>query len=202
MNFQLKLKFIAKTAATIASLSLALQMSACASSGAVVDEVLDPLTGVTVTRARKPVVLFRDNSAYAAHARDFVYLGPVSVNQMGEYRFFIWLGVWSTMRADPGGAEQRDGFDSITLYVDGDPMSLEAAGWAGQSIGVSGPVYVKPVASAADVYYSVTLDQVRLMSEAQEIRLRTAAPSNVEYLLWESNVSGFSAMQQFVAHVR
>jgi hypothetical protein len=176
---------------------LVLAISACATRGPSVGQKLDPETGVTVHHARTPLVLYRDSNARAAYAKDFVYLAPVAVNQLGEYRYYLWLGIWSSMD-DTVAPNQRDGFDSIVLYADGEPFRLDVAGWTLSAINVSQPVYNKPTATAADAYYMVTLDQIRLMAEASDIRMQTGASRPVTYELWDSQKSALANLQDFV----
>ena len=40
---------------------------------------------------------------------------------MGEYSYFLWLGIWSTI-SDADRSYERDGFESITLFADGEPL--------------------------------------------------------------------------------
>ena len=182
----------------LTSLILVTLLSAgCISTSTLVEERLDIGTGVTVTHATAPIVLYRDNSAYAAHARDYVYLGPVEINRMGEYSYYLWLGIWSTI-SDEERAFQRDGFESITLYADGEPLQLELVGWTLESIGVSEPVYIKPVASAADAYYRVTIDQIRLIANAREIELHAGTAPVRVYLMWDRQGSAHASMREFV----
>jgi hypothetical protein len=182
----------------IGVLALAVQLSACSAPSSLVRETLDPVTGVTVLRATAPVVLYHDNSGYAAHARDYVYLGPVEVNRMGTYSYYLWMGIWSTIRHEDRGSEQRDGFESVTLFVNGEPLPLEFAGWTLESIGVTEPLYVKPVASAADAYYRVTIDQIRLIAEADDIQLRAGTAKPRAYSLWESQGAANASMRAFL----
>lgn len=161
------------------------------------DDQLDPLTGVTATRATVPLVLYREQSGLAAHARDFVYLGPIEVNRMGDYRYYLWLGIWSTVQ-DRDVSAQRDGFESIVLFVDGEPLALELAGWTPAAAGLSEPVYPKPVASAADAYYAVTLDQVRLIARATDIRLQGIGFGNASYEPWDQQASAMRSLAAFV----
>ena len=169
----------------------------CVSTTTLVEERLDLGTGVTVTHATAPIMLYRDNSAYAAHARDYVYLGPVEINRMGEYSYYLWLGIWSTI-SDAERSWQRDGFESITVYADGEPLQLELVGWTLESIGVSEPVYIKPVASAADAYYRVTIDQIRLIANAREIELHAGASPVRVYLMWDRQGSAHAALREFL----
>ena len=186
----------------LSTFALTVLLAACGSSGQFVRQTLDPVTGVTVVRSTAPVILYSDNSAYAAHARDYVYLGPVEVNRMGTHSYYLWLGIWSTIRSENRWSDQRDGFESVTLFVDGQPLTLELEGWTLDSIGVSEPVYVKPVASAADAYYRVTVDQIRLIADAQDIELRTGGRQAAHYHPWRSNDTGSAAMRTFVARTR
>ena len=169
----------------------------CVSTSTLVEEKLDMGTGVTVTHATAPIVLYHDNSSYAAHARDYVYLGPVEINRMGDYSYYLWLGIWSTI-SDAERSFQRDGFESVTVYADGEPLQLELVGWTLESIGVSEPVYVKPVASAADAYYRVTIDQIRLIADAREIELHAGTVPVRIYLMWDRQGSAHASMREFV----
>ena len=182
----------------IGALALAAQVSACTSPSSLVQETLDPVTGVTVLRATAPVVLYHDNSGYAAHARDYVYLGPVEVNRMGTYSYYLWLGIWSTIRSEDRQSSQRDGFESVILFVDGEPLPLEFAGWTLDAVGVTEPLYVKPVASAADAYYRVTIDQIRLIAEADDIQLRAGTAKPRAYSLWDNQGSAYASMRAFL----
>ena len=143
------------------------------------------------------MVLYRDTPAYAANARNFISLGPLQVNRSGSYQYFVWLGIWNTnQRADQ--AAGRDGFDSIVLFVDGEPMLLNVDGWTPDTIGASEPVYLQPVASAIDAYYPVTLDQIRLIAEANSISLQTTGFASRTFELWDKQSQALQAFRDFV----
>jgi hypothetical protein len=175
-------------------------ITACAPTSPITAERLDPVTVVTVTRSKSPLVLYRDSSARAAYARDFVYVGPVSVNRMGDYRYYLWFGIWSSIAGEPFAA-QRDGFESIVLFADGEPLRLELEGWTLSSIGVSQPVYNKPTATAAEAYYPVTIDQIRFIAESKDLRLLTGGPRADSYEPWDNLQQGLSGMREFVRYV-
>jgi hypothetical protein len=182
------------------TLMVALVLAACGGTPALVSDRLDPLTGVTVTSVTKPLVFYRDRSAQAAYAKDYVYLGPVEVNTMGRRDYFLWLGIWgSSDSADR--SKQMDNFESIVVYADGEPLNLEVKGWTPASIGLSESVYVKPVASATDGYYRVTIDQIRLMAEAQDIEIRAGAIAPTQYVRWDTSASGSDAIIRFLQQV-
>lgn len=143
-------------------------LGGCAISRPAAEEHLDPGTGATYARMTTKRVMFRDHSGGAAFARDYVTYAPLRVNRSGRHEHFLWLGIWSTMRdADPQG-DSRD-FGAITVLVDGEPMPLETAGTRPRDVHLSESPYRPPVDNAAEAYYPVTPDQLRLIYGATEL---------------------------------
>lgn len=163
-------------------------------------EFLDTGTGVTVTASRVPLVLYRDNPAAAAYARNVVHLGPIEVNRSGVYRYYLWVGIWNTLQATDASLS-RDGFETIIVSVDGESMALELAGWTPAAIGASAPVYLPPVSSASDAYYPLTVDQIRFIAEAQDVTLRTTGSASREYNLWSGQQGAREALLAFLDRV-
>ena len=85
---------------------------------------------------------------------------------MGSYRYYLWIGAWSTHASLRDDTKRRDALASVTIIADGEPLSFEIGSWTHDGVGVSTAIYDKPVATAIDAYYPVTLDQVRLLAEA------------------------------------
>lgn len=179
-----------------AALALAL-LTSCAGNDTAVLQRLDPETGVTIKRASVPIVMYRDMSANSAFGRDYVYVGPIQVNNMGRREYFLWLGIWGSSDSAERGRKMDD-FEAVVLYVDGEPLSLEVQGWTPGSIGASGDVYVKPVASALDGYYRVTVDQMRLIAESQDLELRAGATRPQRYVPWDSPKDSSQALVAFL----
>jgi len=175
-------------------------LAGCATSAPAVNETLDPLTAVTITSSSKPLVLYRDEPSRAAYARSYLHLGPIQINRSGDFKYFLRVGIWNTMHtADV--TENRDGFDSIVLFVDGEPLPLDAAGWTPASIGASEPVYVKPVAASVDAYYRVTTDQIRLIAQSNDFRLQTTGSSPRDFEMWDWQTAAKDALQAFLEQV-
>jgi hypothetical protein len=169
----------------------------CSSSTAFVSNKFDPVTAVTITYSQAPMVFYRDESGRAAYARDYVHLGPLEVNRSGTYRYYIWLGIWNTMQ-DATTADSRDGFESVVVFADEEPLQLEISGWTPAAIGASEPVYVKPVASAADAYYEVTVDQLRIIAEAKDVRIQSVGPQRRFYEPWDDHAGAKASLAEFL----
>lgn len=179
------------------TLAVALLIAACAGSGDRTIDKLDTLTGVTITYSKTPFVFFRDESGKAAFAKNYVHMGPLEVNRMGNFRYYLWLGVWSTVQ-DSRLGDTRDGFESIVIYADGEPLSLELAGWTPASIGAGEPIYLKPVSSAADAYYEVTIDYLRLIAASSDIRLLTTGNQPQSFELWDEQQTARADLISFL----
>ena len=175
-------------------------LAGCASTETQVLERLDPLTGVTITRASTPLVMYRDMSAQSAFGREYVYVGPIQVNNMGERQHYLWLGIWGTSDV-ANRSETMNDFESIVVYADGEPLSLEVRGWNPGSIGASDSVYVKPVAAALDGYYRVTIDQMRLMAESTDLEIRAGVVQPKRYFPWDSPESTSEAIVTFLRNI-
>jgi len=182
-----------------ATICLAFMIAACAASHSV-QEFLDPETSVTVSYTDTPIVLYKDRSGRAAFARDFVNIGPIQVNKMGRYRYYLWLGIWSTLESRLED-KRTDGFELVTVYVDGEPILLDVAGWTSAAAGATRPVYVKPVSSASEAYYEVTIDQIRLLASAREIRIQPTGEFSTSYEMWDKSESASRGFREFLAAV-
>ena len=169
----------------------------CSSNPALTGEKLDPLTSATISYSEQPLVFYRDVAGRAALAKDFVYVAPVAVNRGGNYRYYIWLGIW-TVAGEASTDATRDGFESILLIADGEPLQLEITGRTIDAIGVSEPVYSKPVASAADAYYELTFDQLRPLAEADDLRLLIGGNGRDMFEPWDDQRRGKAALLEFI----
>ena len=178
-----------------------LALGACATPDATVEQRLDEGTGVTITRAQTPPLLVRDTPAYGAYARSFVQVGALEVNRMGTRQYFLWMGTWNTDRTASAG-EHRDGFDTIMLFADGEPVTLDVHGWTPDAIGASHPAYVRPFATSLEAYYRVTINQLAMIAGANDIWLRTSGTQPREFQLWDEQRAARADFGEFVRRVR
>jgi hypothetical protein len=193
-------KHNARIRAVISTLVLLLLSVACATNESTFVETLDENTGVTVTTSHTPMLFSRETPAYGARARNYVNMGVIEVNRIGAYEYYLWLGIWNTDQVASLG-ERRDGFESIVIFADGEPLSLELIGWTPDAIGTSEPAYLKPVAQSVDAYYPVTLDQIRMIAGAADIRLRATGILPKEFQPWDEQRAARSDLQMFLGQI-
>jgi hypothetical protein len=84
------------------------------------------------------------------------------------------------------------------IFADGEPLALEVSGWSQAAIGASEPVYVRPVASATDAYYEVTVDHLRLIAASEDIRIQSTGPRPRSYELWDKQESARESLNEFL----
>jgi hypothetical protein len=195
-----KQKYNAKIRAVASTLVLLLLSVGCATNEPALVATLDENTGVTVTTSHTPMLFSRETPGYGARARNYVNLGVIEVNRIGAYEYYLWLGIWSTDQV-ASLEERRDGFESIVIFADGEPLSLDLIGWTPDAIGTSEPAYLKPVAQSVDAYYPVTLDQIRMIAGAADVRLRATGILPKEFQPWNEQRAARSDLQMFLGQI-
>lgn len=167
--------------APVAALGL---VAACQSAS--VRQSLDPSSGVTWTAERAAAVLARTEPQFSRSARDYLYLGPVEVNERGTREYFLWVGIATTLDRDYLAARGIVP-DRLYLVVAGEPFALELAPWAERVPALAGvEVYAPSVDPSAELGARVTLDQLRRFTATppDSVRIGVADGRNVEYFPW------------------
>jgi hypothetical protein len=129
-----------------------------------------------------------------------VHVGPIAVNKMGQHRYYLWLGGWSTNQEEHLSA-QMNGFESIVIFADGEPMQIDVSGWTPETVGASQPLYARPVSSMFDAYYEITIDQLRFMAQATDLRVRTTGSHAASYELWDNQGNWSEGLEQFLGEL-
>lgn len=149
-----------------------LALAGCAQRDLWPAERLDPKTAVNVTLMATPWVFARSAPMLAAHARDYLNVGVMETNRMGERAY--WLGVvsWSTIDRSPfssADAIARPG--RLKLGWQDQLLELAPAAGGRASAGLSAPAFTGPAERFADAWYPLTTADV--------LRLGAAAPVSV-----------------------
>jgi hypothetical protein len=162
-------------------------LTACgtAQPGRRAGEYLDDATGATITRVEQPFVLFSDDPARAANARDYISAAPLAVNQSGRRSWWLWLGLWSTIdRGVSVGDARLADVMAIQLVVDGEPMELDLGARLDRIPGVTNLPYAAPVATARTFILPLTGSQVTRLGRGTSIVIRTELRGG-SALLWQ-----------------
>jgi hypothetical protein len=157
---------------------LALLTAGCASTPPddAVRERLDEATGATITSLREPQCYFSDEPALAANARDYLYIGPLELNQSGRRTYWLWIGVWSTIdRAVADGEGSRPVLERVQVMADGQPMDLDFAAADVAVPGMRLAPYATPAPAEPAAFIPVTRSQLLGIARAREIRVRTGS---------------------------
>lgn len=160
----------------------------CSSAGTL-DERLDPASGVTVIVQREPLVFVRTQPQYSRSARDYLYVGPIEINDQGTREYFLWVGLGSTLDRDYLGVPPTRA-DALLVEVEGDLLELPLLGWNDRAphLGLEG-LYRTPVRLNDELAARVTLDQLEMIAEAplESVRLAATPGTTAVYYRWKSD---------------
>jgi hypothetical protein len=160
-------------------------VAGCLSSGGTVER-LDSQSGLTIVTDREPVAFARTDNRFSRSARDYLYIGPVELNERGAREYYLWVGVASTIDRNYLAGETTIP-DFLYLDVAGAPMEFELKLWDERVSQLARrTIYESAVAPAVVLAARVTLDQLMLISEAKPESLRVAMrnATAIEYILW------------------
>ena len=141
-----------------------------------------------------------DTSFSKANERDFVQMGAIEVNRMGTRQHYVWLGI-SDVEQMASADKHPEGYDSIILVAGDRSVRLEVLGWSPRAIDASEPVYEKLFANSADAYYRITLDQIRLLSDPDQLKLRTTGSTRKEFVPWYEQAGFKEDLNEFLGIV-
>lgn len=155
-----------------------LLLNACASTQTLQPR-FDEMTGVTWTTLSEPVALAHATPQLSTAARDYLYVGPIEMNERGTREEFLWVGLASTV---PGlfNDDLASIPQSLILEVDGLAFELPVSRW-------DDPLpYETPATVTHSVAARVSLDQIGLIAGAEtvSIELQHDDGSSVAYTHW------------------
>lgn len=138
--------------------------------------------------------LNRDN------VRDYVQVGALEVNRQGALEYYLWLGI--SVQKEFGEEDKHpEGFAAIELVSSDERFQFDIAGWSHDAIGASEPVYQKLFATSDDAYYKVTIDQLRLLTDVESLKLRTTGAEPREFISWYRQTTFAGEIQEFISVV-
>jgi len=146
------------------------------------------------------MILYSEEPLLAANTRDYISVGPVEINKVGNRTYFLWIGIWTTIDR-PGLSDKtlRQQFDPIVFFVDGEPMEFSFVSRAG----IEQAPYSFSAPGAVEGYYATTRSQIERLAAAADLRIRVSmneSPAKI-YRLWSRNTNSFSDFSGFLGDV-
>lgn len=163
--------------------------SGCQSSGSIIER-LDAPSGLTIVTDPALAVYARTEPRFSRSARDYIYLGPVEVNERGRREYFLWVGIGSTIDRDFLASESSIP-DILYLDLRGAPVEFELTPWDQRLPRLAGRRIYDPAVTLGRIMAArVTRDQIALVSEGRPERVRVAHTDEptIEYFLWGDQV--------------
>jgi hypothetical protein len=157
---------------------LVVWVAGCAADGPL-ESALDA-KGRTEVRATSILTLARPTPRFSEAARDYLYVAPIEVNEMGTRRHYLWLGLATTVDHAWLWAERSEPA-TLVLVFDGVPVALPLASWDAVPPGL-----VTPAPTYESRRAQVTLDELERLTTAAavEVHLLTADGARESFALW------------------
>jgi hypothetical protein len=94
------------------------------------NSVAEPATAYSVaaSAAAAPVWLAAPRPGLSAVGKDYLFVGPMSVNRNGQAQSYLWFALGTTLDREIMGAP-RPAVQSVLLIVDGTPMTFDLVPW-------------------------------------------------------------------------
>ncbi|MDJ0926940.1 MAG: hypothetical protein QNJ73_04735 [Gammaproteobacteria bacterium] len=176
--------------AKYAGLAVAALLQAGCGTTDSVNSWFDEDSALTFVALNEPVVVARAVTRVSVAGRDYIYVGPLEMNQMGRRNRYLWLGMASTVDRALAG-QDRPQATQLVLTVDGLPMVFTLSRWESDGgtlpYPVTAPVYQSYVTRAS-------LDQINRIASARSVtvQLVTEDSRTVSYQPWHGEWMGWS----------
>jgi hypothetical protein len=157
----------------------------CQSTGSVIER-LDESSGLTLATDPVLAVYARTETRLSRSARDYIYLGPVDVNERGRREYYLWVGIASTIDRDFLAGESSTP-DVLYIVLDGAPVEFELMPWDQRLPRLGGRRVYDPAVSPGRIMAArVTRDQIQLISDSRPdaVRVARTGEPTVDYFLW------------------
>lgn len=122
-------------------------------------------TGVSPTSLRDAVWLAAPRPGLSAVGKDYLFVGPMTVNRGGSPQSYLWFAVGTTIDRRLTGAPKPE-LETVVLVTDGTPMTFDLIAW--DSNGASAP-YPLTIDSYVSYAARVTGSQLRQLAEADTL---------------------------------
>lgn len=162
---------------------------------------VDSGTAVAITAQAGSLVLSREDFPAGVNVRDYVELGAFEINRSGARTRYLAFTLWSTIdRSAEQWARTEADFASVTLWADDQPLLLKRSATTQQGISVSTSVFTLPAPNARQMYYTVTLQQLRTLATARSWTLSPVGMAEGErmFAMWRGDTLGLNG---FIAAV-
>ena len=156
-------------------------LSGCASTNSI-EPRLDERTGLTWTALGAPVAMAHQARNISTSTRDYLYVGPIEMNERGTRQEYLWLGLASTV-PQAFSDELASAPQALLLEVDDFAFELPLSEWREPA----------PYDTAATVMQAATarisLDQIGLIAGADHVSVELLLEdgSSVRYDHWNGS---------------
>ena len=118
--------------------------------------------GISPAGASEAVSLAALRPGLSAAGKDYLFVGPMTVNREGSHRRYLWFSVGTTIDRHLTGAPKPT-LETVVLVVDGAPMTFDLIPWNNNADAAPYPL---PIESYSSYAARITNSQIRQVANA------------------------------------
>lgn len=122
-------------------------------------------TGVSPGSSRDAVWLAAQRPGLSVAGKDYLFVGPMTVNRDGLRRSYLWFAVGTTIDRHLTGVAKPE-LETVVLVVDGTPMTFDLTAWDNAKASAPYPLSIESYVSYAA---RVTASQLRQLVQAETL---------------------------------
>lgn len=162
---------------------------------------LDPVTAVTITAQARPLVLTRPETKRRVNGRDYVRLGAVEVNRMGERRLYLVAVLWSNANLSGKQWESfEQSFAQIEMRIDERSIRLTRHPDDVSAMNVGELPLPLPFAGVRQVYFPIQRAELRAIAASDGVEVTTLGLPGLE-LRYEESEDGRQSLNDFLGQL-
>ncbi len=168
---------------------LMILLGGCESAGGLASgSRFDRQSALSYSAADNALAFARTDGRYSLSSRDYLYIGPVEINEQGTREYFLWVGVGTTL--DRGfTAPLSPTPSSIYMLIDGEPIQFVLHPWRNLVPALtSDAFYSTPVTISEALGARLTHDQIELIASAapSSIRVNYEDRRSSTFVAWDA----------------
>ncbi len=164
-----------------------------------IKEYLDPQTAMTVRTVAEPFIYGRDVPELAVNARDFVSMGAVELDNMGQHRLFLALVSWSTIDRARIGAKPPALPERLLITTGAATKEWRVSSHTPRDLGAGEPILEPPAGRLGDSWVEFKPSEIRALALNPPDSIDVVVDGAPQrYTLWRR---GDAALNEFASNL-
>jgi hypothetical protein len=168
---------------------LTILLGGCESAGGLASgDRFDRQSALSYSAADNALAFARTDGRYSLSSRDYLYIGPVEINEQGTREYFLWVGVGTTLDRGFTAPESSTPI-SINMLIEDEPIQFVLHPWRNLVPDLTHDAfYSTPVTISEALGARLTHDQIELIASGapSSIRVNYEDRRSATFVAWDA----------------